>query len=70
MATKNTDTCLQKAADVEPIFVLRAQDELAPILVRLWADMAENLGTNNDKVEEAINLAAMMEQWPNRKLPD
>jgi hypothetical protein len=78
MATKHTDTCLQKAADDEPIFVLRAQDELAFDLVRLWAlrfkrNHEEN-GTFNVNIEakynEAIELSNKMAQWPTRKIPD
>ena len=30
--------CYAKAADDEPIFVLRAKDALAPDVVRYWAD--------------------------------
>lgn len=81
MATKYTDTCLQKAADDEPIFVLRAQDLLAPGVVRHWAELycitqhgSEHLLTAGDctdpKVREALALADKMEQWPTRKLPD
>jgi hypothetical protein len=36
MATKLTDQCLAKVGDDEPIFVLRAQDAFAPIVVRVW----------------------------------
>src|ERR1700730_449746 len=31
--------CLGKAADDEPVFILRAQDIFAPDLVREWADL-------------------------------
>ncbi len=38
MATKEQgDSCYEKAAPDEPIFVLRAQDFLAPEIVREWA---------------------------------
>lgn len=70
MATKHTDTCLQKAADDEPIFVLRAKDKLAPIVVRLWAELAELHGCPKPKVMEAHALAVKMEGWPTRKFPD
>jgi hypothetical protein len=70
MATKETDTCLQKAAPTEPIFVLRAQDQTAPDLVREWARRAEALGTPAAKVTEARELAVRMERWPTRKVPD
>lgn len=70
MSTKHDDVCLMKAADDEPIFVLRAQDKLAPIIVRLWADLAEAHGCAEAKVREAVSLAARMEKWPTRKFPD
>jgi hypothetical protein len=70
MATKSTDTCLQKAAEDEPIFVLRAQDRLAPTIVRDWATLARDHGCAPAKVQEAFRLADQMEQWPTRKYPD
>ena len=46
--------CLGKAADDEPIFVLRGQDLLAPTLVRQWArhyamlnSVPRNIGTEH-----------------------
>jgi len=35
--------CLGKAADNEPIFILRAQDRFAAVLVRQWAQMLSNV---------------------------
>ncbi len=66
----NANSCLSKAADNEPLFVLRAQDKLAPIVVRIWAILAEQHGTDLEKVHEAKRLAFEMEQWPKRKYPD
>ena len=34
----NPNSCLNKAADDEPLFVFRANDPLAPELVRFWAE--------------------------------
>jgi cob(I)alamin adenosyltransferase len=62
--------CIAKAADDEPVFVLRAQDKLAPDLVRAWAREAERNGCPIDKCVEAMKLAEAMEAWPNRKYPD
>lgn len=64
------DGCLGRAADDEPVFVLRGQDRLAPILVRLWASMASRAGCDAMKVQEAMKCAEAMEAWPSRKLPD
>lgn len=62
--------CIAKAADDEPVFVLRAQDRLSPILISLWAKLALELGCPGDKVKEALKVAEAMEAWPYRKLPD
>lgn len=63
--------CIAKAADNEPVFVLRAQDMLAPDLVREWARQASLfLGDQHPKVRESRELADLMEHWPTRKYPD
>jgi len=62
--------CLGKAADDEPVFILRAQDALAAELVELWAIRARAAGCPVDKVREAQNLAEEMLRWPVRKYPD
>ena len=83
MATKQVEiehlqlgtSSLAKAADDEPVFVLRAQDILAPILVNLWAQLA-NLSPQGPcpKTLEARSLAALMGDWQRRhnrcKWPD
>lgn len=74
MSTKaEGDSCYEKASSDEPIFVLRAQDQIAPIVVRVWAEIAEGLGTPLGKVNEARGLARRMEWWADShksKLPD
>jgi hypothetical protein len=62
--------CLGKAADDEPVFILRAQDMLAPALVEQWANDAERHGCSADKVSEARALARLMRRWPTSKYPD
>lgn len=62
--------CLGKAADDEPVFVLRGQDVLAADLVDSWADKAEQCGCNRAKVADARKLAAAMRGWSPRKYPD
>jgi len=66
----NANSCLNKAAEDEPLFVLRAQDESAPEVVRDWAAQAEAKGAPAEKVREALELADAMEAWPHRKTPD
>lgn len=62
--------CFAKAAEDEPLFVLRAQDFLAPTIVREWIKLARQGGCPADKLEEAERLAMRMEEWHNRKMPD
>lgn len=57
-------SCLNKAGDDEPIFVLRAKDPLAAEVVRFWADKATTSGQHeSSKIMEAQGLAAQMETW-------
>lgn len=62
--------CLGKAADDEPVFILRAQDALSADLVELWAIRAKAVGCTWDKVREARELAEQMRNWHTRKNPD
>jgi hypothetical protein len=67
-------SCLNRAAEDEPIFVLRANDKLAPHLVKLWAGLARMSGCGAAKTEEAEALAFEMERWAitqgSAKFPD
>ena len=63
MGTKHDDPCLTKAADDEPLFVLRAQDNMAPDMVRLWARTARTRGVNEAKVKAAMGTADKMDAW-------
>lgn len=67
----NPDSCLNKAANDEPLFVLRANDPVAPLAVRMWAIMyryaKEAAGEwderRQNKYREAQMLAIHMERW-------
>ncbi len=65
-------SCLTSAADDEPIFTLRANDELAPEIVRAWAyeyfdskkdDRFNVTDAQRAKFREALALANQMEAW-------
>ena len=68
-------SCLTRAHDDEPIFVLRANDDIAPGLIRLWAIRyqlkKQKAGTYGEREEakyhEALNLAKAMEEWVKAK---
>ena len=55
--------CLGRAALDEPVFILRAQDVLAPRVVVRWAHLAEQAGTPQDKVQGALQLAKQIADW-------
>ena len=65
-------SCLTNAEDDEPIFVLRANDELAPEVVFYWARLYLTKKMSNPdgvtekqkaKWAEAVTIARMMEKW-------
>lgn len=58
--------CLGKAADDEPLFILRAQDMTASTLVDLWADI-NHANASPEKIIDARKLADAMRRWPTRK---
>ena len=66
----NADSTLNKCHPDELIFVLRASDILAPIVIKYWAKLASDAGVIGNKCQSAWNLANAMRKWPNRKLPD
>jgi hypothetical protein len=53
----------------EPVFVLRAQDVLAPIAVRFYASLVAAVGDpmGAGRIE---SFADRMAAWPTKKLPD
>ena len=62
MSNKNNSSCLQKALDDEPIFVLRAKDPTAPEIIVTWC--AKNLNAQPPKkIEEALKVAQEMRQY-------
>lgn len=62
------NSCLNRALDDEPVFLLRANDELAPSLVRMWAyryaaSRDEMTPREQAKASEAIQVAGAMQLW-------
>lgn len=68
-------SCLNKAEDNEPLFVLRANDPLAPAIVSMWARdyIVEKGGWGNmsdnqkKKYTEAMDCAGHMRIWQMHK---
>ena len=75
-AANRGEGCLGKAADNEPVFVLRAQDIHAADLVEKWAAFCRpHIPTIEGKelalkVREAQTIAELMREYPGRRQPD
>jgi hypothetical protein len=75
---KRPESCLNMARSDEPIFVLRANDELAPTVVRRWATEYRNSKTRygsklltieqDAKHRQALALADQMEIWKSAQI--
>jgi len=74
MSTKRDgDPSYDKAELDEPIFVLRAQDTLAPSVVEFWVQVAKARGVPPHKIEDAWLCAVRMRRWQKAhgsKMPD
>ncbi len=73
MAYKQTCPTLAKVGDDEPIFVLRAQDDLAPTIIRVWCELMELNCGDVAKTDEARECADDMAIWAHNnesKIPD
>lgn len=54
----------------EPVFILRAQDILSPIVVRYYAELLRSTTGDYRHAKELETGADLMRLWPERKLPD
>lgn len=71
---------LAKARDDEPVFILRAQDKVAPFVVEYWAQCVANLASDEPlsdatkaKLKRANELVDEMRAWQRHygaKVPD
>ena len=58
------DSCLNNAADDEPLFVLRANDPLAPVVVSYWSKLAYETGLHEiGKAAKAASVPGEMREW-------
>lgn len=66
---KNPMSCLNKAGDDEPLFILRAQDSSSAETILEWIRI--NFNTAPDaKLLEAFTTALEMKAWNNKKPAD
>jgi hypothetical protein len=54
----------------EPVFLLRAQDQTAALVVAYWAALQINNCGDAKAARLAFEQSIKMANWPNRKMPD
>src|SRR5215472_6917572 len=57
----DTESCWNRAGEHEQVFILLGRDRHAPPLIRLWAEMREREGEDKAIVNEAREVAQLME---------
>ena len=67
---KKFDQTMERINEDEPIFILRGQDCLAPMVVEEWCELAAKLKVDPKKILDAYQCADAMRKWSNRRLPD
>lgn len=61
----------KKIGEREPVFVLRAQDVVAPDAIETWIALAQAAGAPQEKLDHARLHAQAMRDWGGRKkVPD
>jgi hypothetical protein len=61
---------LEKIPAHEELFLLRAQDVIAPFAIQDWIERAAHRGVNSQKLSEAHRCADRMREHKGRRLPD
>jgi hypothetical protein len=67
------NSCLNRSADDEPVFLIVARDVIAPGIVEEWALRAQQRGSPKEKTEGAFEIARVMRIWQTNhgtKIPD
>lgn len=59
-----------KIPEDEPVFLLRAQDQVAADVVRIWAVLHKSRGGDCAIANMAENWAGLMDEWPKKKAAD
>lgn len=59
-----------KIPEDEPVFLLRAQDQVAADVVRIWAILHRSRGGGEAIASMAMDWALQMDEWPVKKPAD
>lgn len=63
-------TYLAQLPPDEPVFILRARDPLAPVVIEQWCKGAEAMDVRSGKIADARMLAQDMAKWPTKEVPN
>lgn len=73
-AAARGEGCLGRAADDEPVFILRGQDATMPHMLEFWANAVEQMNDeSNSKILDARKFAREVRAWQREhgcKIPD
>ena len=73
-ARKDYNTRIQDNAGLipedEPVFLIRAQDQISGDAVRAWAHLHQVNGGSDVAYKMAMDHAALMDRWPKKKAAD
>ena len=73
IAAARGEGCLGRAADDEPVIVLRAHDHIAPHVALDWVVKAKHAGVSTEKVAAMLEQITRMLRWQGQhgsKVPD
>jgi hypothetical protein len=69
MEISDPRSCLNRAIEDEPVFVLLGRDESAPATIEKWCDLRIGSGKNefeDAQIQEALELADAMRKYQNK----
>ena len=64
------DVVLHKVREDEPIFVLRATDDIGERTIKYWISEAAREQVSPTKRESAFKRLHLFQRWRDRKIPD
>lgn len=60
----------EKIPEEEPVFLIRAQDQVGFRAVQAWAHLNQLYGGSQEMTDAAYEQARKMEEWPKKKVAD
>lgn len=60
---QDPNSCLNRSANDEPVFVLVGRDKTAPDAIEAWCDLAKAAGAPEEKIKQGLRDARLMREW-------